>query len=382
MNCETCSERLIEYMDGELDREESLEIREHLNGCEKCSKELEEFAEIRRVVTLEDEPEVSSDLLAELSAAAKNSSSKKKKPFWKRWSYSPILVPALSSAIALSVWFYHGGHDIEVGTDTVVASKIEAISPKPEISYQVQGNDKDMLDDLDRARTTLPKKSGMSEDSQTEMPEGEGFTDGSHQENELANEDAKAPKGSSEYAVSEKRRAKVLKKNKAYPGAASKSVSEEENVASGKENIVSMVDEPIIKDNAPAPQAEAKRDAAVSEHQSRLSYETGDSYREQLNVALLQQRRGDCDSSIKNNEHLLNSSPPPAVEIQELVYKSLAECYEQKGMADKAIANYIQLQTVAPDQTALANSRINQIRQNVEIDVQVPSSDGELEEAK
>jgi hypothetical protein len=49
MNCEMCSERLPEYVDGELTQVEHDACGRHLDGCEACRQELES---VRRLLSL------------------------------------------------------------------------------------------------------------------------------------------------------------------------------------------------------------------------------------------------------------------------------------------------------------------------------------------
>jgi tetratricopeptide (TPR) repeat protein len=90
-------------------------------------------------------------------------------------------------------------------------------------------------------------------------------------------------------------------------------------------------------------------------------------YNEQLNLALKQQKEGNCEASIKTNEELLKASPPPPDSIKEKAYLSLAECYEQKGDWYKAISSYNNLQEIAPKQTAFAKDRIEALKQKINL---------------
>ncbi|MEZ4547041.1 MAG: zf-HC2 domain-containing protein [Thermodesulfobacteriota bacterium] len=51
MNCEKCSELLLEYMDGELSSEETALVRSHIEACPECLREYEDYAEIRRTAS-------------------------------------------------------------------------------------------------------------------------------------------------------------------------------------------------------------------------------------------------------------------------------------------------------------------------------------------
>ena len=134
MNCEKCSELLLEYMDGELSPEETALVRSHIEACPECLSEYEDYAEIRRTASEHaGAPELSPEAISALARAAKESVSRDRKPFWKRFAFSPFLVPAISSAIALSVWFYYGNTGTRISMDapsstTVMAKKSEPVS--------------------------------------------------------------------------------------------------------------------------------------------------------------------------------------------------------------------------------------------------------------
>src|ERR1700758_2749028 len=50
MQCDSASERLDAYLDGELSLETSAAIREHLNGCTPCSAQIADTARLQRAI--------------------------------------------------------------------------------------------------------------------------------------------------------------------------------------------------------------------------------------------------------------------------------------------------------------------------------------------
>ena len=50
MQCDSASEMLDAYLDGELPLETSAAIREHLNGCARCSAQVADTARLQRVI--------------------------------------------------------------------------------------------------------------------------------------------------------------------------------------------------------------------------------------------------------------------------------------------------------------------------------------------
>jgi len=86
----------------------------------------------------------------------------------------------------------------------------------------------------------------------------------------------------------------------------------------------------------------------------------------QLNVALNQQKAGDCESAIITNENNIKNIPTAPDEIKEQTYLSLAQCYEQQNKYAKAIENYNYLQQVAPTQKIFATKKIQELNFKVQ----------------
>lgn len=331
MNCERCSELLIEYIHGELDAGERASIEEHILTCSECSREYEDFAEIRRAVTEDAQlPEPSPEVLARLSRAAKDSVSKEdKKPFWKRWALSPFLVPALSSAIAISVWLYYGNMHkdvtvIDMASRDVMAAK-KAADP---------GHEGVVLQDEARsaAAPDIARERTLSQDTSLRAQSYSGAEAGT-------GENIAAPAPPMPMA--------------SYEGT---STAEAAKVSPSRQAAK-------IKESSEADREEITESANVppgSEAEGLYSTDVGD-YKTRLESALKQQSSGDCDSSIETIETLLRSNPEPPMYVRAQSYRSLAECYEKEGKFEQAVYNYKQLQMVSPKETSFANSRIMEI---------------------
>ena len=106
-------EQLMLFVDGELDSTESSEIKAHLEVCETCRHEAEEFrldlkteAMLRdRITASFEKRSVSNKIMEAVKAeprvvASKNTSS----PLWLNWFFK-FMVPALAIAIALFMFF-------------------------------------------------------------------------------------------------------------------------------------------------------------------------------------------------------------------------------------------------------------------------------------
>lgn len=335
MNCKRCSELLIDYLHEELGPERET-VEEHLRSCAGCSREYEELREIRMAVSESASlPEPSPEVLASLSKAAKEKLAREDRPFWKRWKLSPILIPALSSAIALSVWFYYGyEREGYAPVDNRYSQKVMA-----EKVTSPGGRD-------DRTETRAQASGDQGREKTSES--GQPGSSHSYEENEAQDE------------------------LKALAPASPPSEHDETvmmDVASGK---------PVPEEfsSVEAEKKESFKSRPVVERKMALSSKGTSDYGGQLDLALRQQREGDCASSIRTNEMLLNSTPKPPQDVQALSYRSLAECYEKKGELDKAIVNYMQLQQVAPEEAPYAKSRILEIREKAEeSDVGTPPAD-------
>ncbi|NIP38791.1 MAG: hypothetical protein GWO07_08615 [Candidatus Dadabacteria bacterium] len=111
MKCERVEELLIDYLHGEIESEEKGLVESHLQGCNDCSEKFAEFKEIQSAFQSEILPEPSQDVLQSLTIKARRDLQNEKVSFWRKWFYSPILIPTLTTAIALMVWINVGGNN-------------------------------------------------------------------------------------------------------------------------------------------------------------------------------------------------------------------------------------------------------------------------------
>ncbi len=112
MKCERVEEFLVDYLAGEIEPQENKIIQAHLFECHNCSTKFEEFKQIQSAFRSETLPEPSKDLLQDLSTKARQDLRHEHVPFWKKWFYSPILIPTLTTAIALMIWINVGGDNV------------------------------------------------------------------------------------------------------------------------------------------------------------------------------------------------------------------------------------------------------------------------------
>lgn len=322
MNCEKCSELLLEYMDGELSSEETALVESHIEACTECLREYEDYAEIRRTASEHAQaPELSPETVSALARAAKESVSKGRRPFWKRFTFSPFLIPALSSAIALSVWFYYsntGTHLPSGGSSstTVMAKKSEPMSG---------GSD---------AAPAQKRERALTQDSELRAQSyGEA---GAMTERKAA---APAPPP-----------APMAESDEASPAESARMSTPEEMQIMKAPSGAGRGEMPVLEDSPESETAALYSADALGE------------YDEPLQTALRQQKAGDCASSIRTLEGLLASQPEPPPGVQAVSYRSLAECYEEKGDVDKAVNSYEQLGRLSPAEAPYADARIAELK--------------------
>lgn len=457
MKCERVEELLIDYLHGEIELGDIRSVEVHLESCHSCSVKLSEFKDIRSAFQSETLPELSSNLLEPLTTHAEKELKKDKVSFWKKWFYTPILVPTLTTAIALMVWVnYSGDKHSEFGDEPefyshdVMAEKIPA-----EAMVEGQGNFRAGDEDSGRIlnaelpsaavipnteqRTDIAAAPSVRDEFSNRHYEAEAEFDtkgkdtagrlASGQLDEQSNEEqrqAVLDNLKKEAIVNENRAivkdgasgsdnlapkpqappddnkldddgfrfsfgsSKVMTKKMPQTSA---NVIKEESGSISARDVVEKVDE-----NKEDQEADLAARAKMSE-QVRSVEKTGgipesklederlkriDTPQEiadktalrQLNVALGQQKMGDCESAIATNEMNLKNSPDAPGVIKEQTYLSLAQCYEQRNMYAKAIENYNNLQQVAPSQKAFAMQKIQELNIKVQ-QYDIPAASGE-----
>lgn len=327
MDCDKCKELLIDYIEGVLDPAEERAFEEQVKSCPECSLELEQYLEIQRAARLEAAPEPSSEVLSRISEAARKSVSNQKTPFWKKWSYSPILVPTISAAIALSVWFYHGQSGFE-NVNTVATREVGAAKMSPVENQVASMSDPTEEQEMEQIEALQDKEATL----QTAVTE----------------EMEKPPSESRIQPVSPERKEKTA------------------NISSGdklQKKETTEEDKVTFRDSDSTVGSES-----IDEAQADLKavHPILPDYRGQLELAQRQQIEGDCSTSIRTNEALLAQTPSAPADIQAASYKSLAECYEMTGNLAKAQASYKSLAELDPSQTDLVDQKLAEMKMDTE----------------
>ncbi|HEY7534339.1 MAG TPA: hypothetical protein VH878_00125 [Thermodesulfobacteriota bacterium] len=368
MNCENVQEHLIDFILDEIDPSDGELVKKHIVTCAYCSKRLGEYKEIRRMVSEETQPQLSSHVLSSLAKRARQEITKGNSPFWRRWFYWPILVPIVSSALAVFVWVYYGQKDIEHSFDESIYSK-ESVAKKLPITKEPlpplikdKASDKIATEKLPSILPSELKKSSnvpvVQEKASGKLRSSSGrvLTSSPSQVNPQALAEKEKIQEESGTAMDLAPPEKLVTKiEKNEPNK----ISKEE---ASQVFEIKSINEPATKQSNKAGEEFLKQETIAKTQV--FSYREI-AYNEQLNLALKQQKEGNCDASIKTNEKLLKTFPSPSDLVKGKVYLSLAECYEEKGELENAIRSYDNLQKISPAQAAFAKDKIEDLKQKL-----------------
>ncbi len=388
MSCERFKGLLVDFMMDEIDPYEKDLVNKHLIACPDCSKRLEEYLKIQRVFNEETMPQASPHVLAMLSKRARQEIAKDNPPFWKRWFYSPIFVPVLSSALAISLWIYYGEKGINYPPDEAIYSRDTAAKRVPSAQEQNPPvGENSVLDKIESENPiVLPKQ--LEGGSRLKGNGGKILGDIKSKPGSVS-----SGKPSSVSSKASGKKGGVREESVGYLATVApleELVNEKDTEKADKatEDLAS-VNLKAESLNAPAPipltktEGESLESGVLAEGQlgkSRVEENRGDmkevngaelfsyqeiAYDELLNLALKQQKDGNCEASIKTNERLLKTSPPPSDLIKGKAYLSLAECYEKKGDLENAILNYQNLEEVSRKQANLVKDKIEALREKM-----------------
>jgi anti-sigma factor (TIGR02949 family) len=103
MNCEEVREKIFEFLRGDLDPGETLDLEDHLSGCEACRALLELERTTERVLREMPQHEAPAGLRAEIRKRVYGHR-KRRLPY-----LLPRLAPALAALVLLLVWVFHFG---------------------------------------------------------------------------------------------------------------------------------------------------------------------------------------------------------------------------------------------------------------------------------
>jgi hypothetical protein len=358
MNCEKFQEFLIDFIEGEIQASDVELVESHLAACQNCSKRMDEFKEIRKVFNVETHTEPSAEVLARLSRIAREELEKDDVPFWRKWFYTPILVPVFSTGLALFIWISYGQKDAAYGPgqaiySTKVMAKKMPMAQEPtypgvreEALSNLESNPGPILSDEPVSGSYLDsgKKSRIEQGKTAKSGEP------SPAREMIARRDVKED---DEYSrqrgeVSDKLGVKAIEE----PTSAPKIEAEDEDFEVGS----------LSKGRSGETEEQRFQDVNQESNRPTLHTHIEATYKDKLDLGLRQQKEGNCEASIKTNEELLKLKPPPTDPVKGKAYLSLGECYEEMGEWEKAVSNYENLQKISPERTAFAIEKIESIR--------------------
>ena len=356
MKCESYEDSIIDYAAGILGIDEARSVEKHIQECADCKSLYEEYYAIKRMSDEESVVRPSVKIYENLSNKFKEAvRSRRFSIFEKIFSY-PILVPAITSALILCFWFYYDG--VNQRPNSVI------IYPNKVIAEKRQTDDKIPYEELNSTiATEVVQHKFIISKQKEEFETQEGFSDGLGRTLEKKKSDS----------ILASRSQDKDKKDKSMPTSAAissvDSSHSRELAFKSKDRVAE--EKPVLRDDVlngnykqaaepatPRFQAEVSDKGLTSQESDQIS---------QMNLALSQQKLGDCKSSIKTGESLLKIIPEPVNEIKGKIFQSLAECYEQEGDWNMAVANYRNLQSVTPDKIDFANGRIFEIQKKIDI---------------
>jgi hypothetical protein len=363
MNCEKFEELLIDLIEGVIEPSDIELVKRHLATCQDCSKKRDEFMEIRSVFNGETHTEPSPEVLARLSRIARGELQRDNVPFWRKWFYSPILVPVLTTGLALFIWISYGQKDVEYGPDDAIYSTKVMAKKMPMVQE--------------------PNFPGVREEAVSNLESKQGSL--------LSEEPISAPPLASEKKrrIEEGTTARSGEPAPAKEMIARRGVKEHDEYSRHRDEVSDKLEASAIEEPDSEPKFEAEEEAfevgSLSKGRSGETEEqrfqevkqrsnipasftyTETMYKDKLDLGLRQQKEGNCEASIKTNEGLLNLTPPPTDQVKVKAYLSLGECYEQMGEWEKAVSNYKNLQKTSPEQTAFAVEKIEYIRRQTRL---------------
>ena len=343
MKCEECRELLVDYIHNELGSEVNATVKEHLSSCIKCSRELEEYTEIRMAAQGEALPEVSTEILSKISKAAKDNHGSEIGFAANCASCPSFLVPALTSAIVLSVWFYSRYDGVNISPE-VASNRGESSLKVPLEAMEAQSDSAVIIENNTEMEGTIvvEEKSGSAlNDNITELSENPQMFRYEQPPSHILDSSPSESQDRADLEFVERERSKQI----ALPQTQDA--------------------EPLAKSK---PEASPKQNVFVDSFEQEESESANSRMQNNKPLAAQKKKEDECDISIATNEAIVNSTTPVSKAIQKESYKTLAQCYEQKGDFDRAISNYMNLEQVAPEESSFANTRIQDIRNRIKLD--------------
>ncbi len=160
MSCETIRDRLLDYLDGELDLVLEEQVREHLGICLECRREWVVFRDLKaEAAKLRRAEAPVSDLWPDIESRLLLESSTERRPLLGRWSFRVLAAAAsLALVVGSALWIQDrlGGERIPA-SEVLALREIEFVAraDQARVESGVMQMRKDLLGELDRRRDEL-----------------------------------------------------------------------------------------------------------------------------------------------------------------------------------------------------------------------------------
>ena len=373
-------ELIIDYIEGTLTRQEEEELLSALTENEEYREIYDQYVSIRNVIGKEDDISPSEEILNSISEYARHSARKENPSILKQWFKFPVLAPLLGAAIVALFWFSvgeeylkdkniikveHAGKDQDLLANYQVrrnedkqASEV-VVAEEQIVDIEINKLESEEADELDEIAATpsaasdvedVGKSAGYRDDKTNLQTELQEASSGKKGKSSLAGS-TKTPEseGTAGFAVDQSKddlQAEMEVASEPKP-VLKEAVDDRTEKRSLKRESVGAQVATVKPENAPVPE--------------QKSGDGGEYFRERINDVLAQQYKGDCLTSIKTSNEILNSKPEPPKAVKTTLYLSQAECYEELNQIDNAIKAYEKVQTIEPSSSSFFSTKIRQL---------------------
>ncbi len=363
MDCQTCKDRLLDYLYSELSPQQQTEMEKHLQSCRECALEFEDLRLTRKAFVGLKDPEPPPFVETRILAHAREIKSRHKKSLFTRMVFHPATSTVALAFIVLSVAIYFMGNqfrdyrtqELEFSdyTDGTVKTEI-ARAPQPEALM-----DKDMEAEPHKQDFDLAKKEAWAEEKamymEAEEDASEVMTDELRESvasGALAASEPPAPS----MPVSADSPAEGEPLGRALAGAESRKAMPAPGAAAPMSKAKRQA-----KATGPAAEMDSKFisqqvnmdtrqwDQAIADNEFLLTNLAPADPRipvSQMNLGISYCRVGRCDKAVPVLEQLLKDHKDFSANDQVLI--NLADCYVKQGKNGKAHAAIEQLQEQYP----------------------------------
>jgi len=138
-----CDDKLIEYLYGELDGEDSVLMKQHLEASESCRDVYKQFESVREAAARQAEEEPPLGLRTRILARAAEKKQEKERRSLRAWLFHPAMATVAVASVAALVYVYTVR--MEGGFPSYDAPKLVLQEHKPAPTDLVQTEEKSAL---------------------------------------------------------------------------------------------------------------------------------------------------------------------------------------------------------------------------------------------